>query len=218
MFVVSPGKQDRLASEEDHESWQELRESQASSHYCLRPCPKISNAYEHCLWPQVFYQSRMPPSLPNYLTMVTFVFKGGYQTTEAWFVHLLQEKMQVPWRVFANSLAFMPVVRFRCSVHGHGTAHYRGTLQEAMESHHQAGLLRYLELAKSDGRYPPDNLSFGLKDDRSKIPNRPREELNLHILCLSSMCCPEGWQLAKTMPYPDGNWVLVMGKLSLLVT
>ena len=144
--------------------------------------------------------------------------KGGYPTTEAWFVHLLQEKMQVPWRVFANSLAFMPVVRFRWSVHEHGAAHCRGTLQEAMESHHQAGLLRYLELAKSDGRYPPDNLSFGLKDDRSKIPNRPREELNLQTPCLSSMCCPEGWQLAKTTPYPDGNWVLGMGKLSLLVT
>ena len=36
-----------------------------------------------------------------------------------------------------------------------------------------------------------------------------------HIPCLSSMCAPQrGWQLAKTTPYPDGNWVLTTGNLS----
>lgn len=138
LLLVSCGSvviicQDRLATEEDHETWQ--RDFALSGF----PSEWLTNN---------FFGLRLP-SCSISLWYVSPLKKKA----EAWFANLLQEKMQacdvhVIFRMeyFSAFVATFPSIvlfplKWACASFGQAiSALDAGTFQEAMESHHQAGL------------------------------------------------------------------------------
>ena len=140
------------------------------------------------------------------------VFQGGCQTTEAWFVHLLQDKMQVPWRVFAkNSLVFMPVVRQMIAFPLISASTQRDTPNKASRNTSRSN-------GKPSSSRTADNLSFGLRDDRSKLHNRPREDSSLHLRACQACVAPEGQTARKDDASPKWQLGPCAGKVNFFIT